>query len=85
MEIAGKKYTYTEKIHLLEMERMVFTIAGMFTFILLVLFLGIAAMVYALFFKALGLFLFAVEIVWFVLKPLWSEIEAWRAQQERGA
>ena len=46
----------------------------------LVLFLGIAAMVYALFFKALGLFLFAVEIVWFVLKPLWSEIEAWRAR-----
>ncbi|ABQ06070.1 integral membrane sensor signal transduction histidine kinase [Flavobacterium sp. F52] len=41
VEIAGKKYTYTEKIHLLEMERMVFTIAGMFTFILLVLFIGI--------------------------------------------
>ena len=41
VEIAGRKYTYTEKIHLLEMERMVFTIAGMFTFILLVLFIGI--------------------------------------------
>lgn len=41
VQIAGKTYTYTEKIHLLEMERMVFSIAGMFTFILLVLFIGI--------------------------------------------
>ena len=44
----------------------------------LVLFLGIAAMVYHLFFKALGLFLFVVEIAWFVCKPLWSEVQAWR-------
>ena len=47
----------------------------------LVLFLGIAAMVYYLFFKALGLFLFAVEIVWFVFKPLWSEVQAWRERR----
>ena len=44
----------------------------------LTLFLGIAAMVYYMFFKALGLFLFAVEIGWFVLLPLWSEIREWR-------
>lgn len=43
----------------------------------LTLFLGIAAMVYYMFFKALGLFLFAVEIGWFVLKPLWGEIKEW--------
>lgn len=44
----------------------------------LVLFLGIAALVYHFFIKALGIFLFLVEIVWFIAKPLWSEIKAWR-------
>ncbi|PIG07921.1 site-2 protease family protein [Comamonas sp. 26] len=43
----------------------------------LVLFLGIAALVYHFFIKALGILLFLVEIVWFVAKPLWSEISAW--------
>lgn len=47
----------------------------------LVLFLGIAALVYHFFIKALGIFLFVVEIVWFIAKPLWSELKAWR---ERG-
>ncbi|MCC9065988.1 sensor histidine kinase [Flavobacterium aquidurense] len=41
VEIAGKRYTYTEKIHLLEMERMVYSIAAMFTFIIIILFIGI--------------------------------------------
>lgn len=41
VEIAGKRYTYTEKIHLLEMERMVYSIAAMFTFIIVILFIGI--------------------------------------------
>ena len=44
----------------------------------LVLFLGIAALVYHFFIKALGILLFVVEIVWFIAKPLWSEIKAWR-------
>ena len=44
----------------------------------LVLFLGIAALVYYFFFKALGVLLFAVEIVWFVLWPLGRELEVWR-------
>jgi len=48
----------------------------------LVLFLGIAAMVYHFFIKAVGILLFGVEIVWFIAKPVWSEIKAWR---ERGA
>jgi putative peptide zinc metalloprotease protein len=43
----------------------------------LVLFLGIAVFVYHTFFKALGIVLFAVEIVWFVLLPVWSELTAW--------
>ena len=40
-------------------------------------FLGIAAAVYFMFFKLLGIFLFAVEVVWFILRPLWSELSAW--------
>ena len=49
----------------------------------LVLFLGIAALVYHTFFKALGLFLFSVEIFWFVLRPFWIEIAEWRRRWEK--
>lgn len=44
----------------------------------LVLFIGIALMVYHLFFKLLGVILFVIEIVWFILKPVQSEWKAWR-------
>lgn len=44
----------------------------------LILFTGIAWAVYYFFFKALGLFLFAVEIGWFVVRPMYKEIAAWR-------
>lgn len=44
----------------------------------LVVFLGIAALVYAYFFKLLGVFLFGVEILWFIVWPLRSEWQAWR-------
>lgn len=44
----------------------------------LVLFVGIALMVYHLFFKLLGVLLFAVEMAWFVLRPLRTEWRAWR-------
>jgi putative peptide zinc metalloprotease protein len=43
----------------------------------LVLFTGIAWAVYYFFFKALGLFLFAVEIGWFIIKPIWNEVSVW--------
>ena len=43
----------------------------------LILFLGIALLVYHMFFKALGLFLFAVEIAWFILLPIWKELTEW--------
>ena len=43
----------------------------------LVLFLGIALLVYHLFFKLLGIVLFAVEIAWFILRPLQHELKAW--------
>jgi putative peptide zinc metalloprotease protein len=44
----------------------------------LVLFLGIAVLVYHFFIKLVGIFLFLVEIVWFVAKPLASEFAVWR-------
>ncbi|WP_432380195.1 HlyD family efflux transporter periplasmic adaptor subunit [Duganella sp. P38] len=45
----------------------------------LVLFLGIAALVYHFFIKAVGILLFIVEIGWFVALPVWREIQVWRA------
>lgn len=41
------------------------------------LFLGIALLVYHLFFKALGVLLFAVEIAWFIVRPVASELAHW--------
>ncbi|MBM3116853.1 site-2 protease family protein [Jeongeupia naejangsanensis] len=43
----------------------------------LVLFLGIAATVYFFFFKLLGLFLFFVEITWFIMMPIGRELKYW--------
>jgi putative peptide zinc metalloprotease protein len=43
----------------------------------LVLFLGIALLVYHLFFKALGVLLMAVELGWFIGWPVMREIKAW--------
>jgi putative peptide zinc metalloprotease protein len=47
------------------------------------LFLGIAITVYHYFFKLLGLFLFAVEIWWFILKPIWNEVKVWIRERAR--
>ena len=41
------------------------------------LFLGIALLVYALFFKALGLALFVIEILWFIVLPICKEVLVW--------
>ncbi|GAA4649433.1 HlyD family efflux transporter periplasmic adaptor subunit [Kistimonas scapharcae] len=41
------------------------------------LFLGIALLVYHFFFKVLGLFLFVVEIGYFIVRPIWNEIREW--------
>ena len=46
----------------------------------LVLFLGIAALVYHFFIKIIGIMLFMVEMGWFVSLPLWRELQAWRAR-----
>lgn len=49
----------------------------------LVLFLGIALLVYHMFFKLLGIFLMLIEIAWFVVRPI--QVEAtylWRRRRE---
>jgi len=43
----------------------------------LVLFAGIALLVYHTFFKALGILLFIIEVGWFIVLPLLSEIRIW--------
>jgi putative peptide zinc metalloprotease protein len=42
------------------------------------LFLGIALVIYAFFFKVLGVVLMVVEIGWFIALPIWREVRAWR-------
>ena len=50
------------------------------------LFLGIALLVYHFFFKLLGIALFAVEIAWFIVLPIWRELKVWlQRRREAGA
>jgi putative peptide zinc metalloprotease protein len=49
----------------------------------LVLFTGIAVVVYYFFFKAAGIILFAVEVGWFVARPVWREISMWWSIREK--
>jgi len=45
-------------------------------------FLGIALLVYHFAFKLLGIFLMLVELVWFIARPIWTELAfVWRARQ----
>ena len=46
------------------------------------LFLGIALLVYHLFFKPLGLILMSIELLWFIFMPVFSELKIW--WQRRG-
>jgi putative peptide zinc metalloprotease protein len=43
----------------------------------LIMFTGIALAVYYMFFKALGILLFAIEIGVFILLPIWRELKVW--------
>jgi putative peptide zinc metalloprotease protein len=40
-------------------------------------FLGIAILVYLHFFKALGIVLMTVEVIWFIARPVFSELKRW--------
>lgn len=41
-------------------------------------FIGIAALVYHFFIKLAGILLFAVEVAWFIARPILGELRAWR-------
>jgi putative peptide zinc metalloprotease protein len=47
----------------------------------LVVFLGIALLVYVFFFKALGLMLMALELTWFIGRPVMKELSVWRERR----
>lgn len=48
----------------------------------LTVFIGIALLVYHFAFKLLGIFLMLVEIVWFILLPVWNEaVYVWKRRQ----
>jgi len=49
----------------------------------LIVFFGIAVMVYYYFFKALGIFLFVVEIGWFIVHPMYKEMTAWSKMRDK--
>ena len=48
----------------------------------LIVFIGIAFLVYYFFFKVLGIILFLIEILWFVLLPIWNEVKVWIARRD---
>lgn len=47
------------------------------------LFLGIAVVVYHLFFKVLGIVLFIIEIAWFIVMPISKEMKNWWKERHR--
>ncbi len=47
------------------------------------LFMGIATLVYFFFFKALGIILFLIEIVYFILRPIFNEFKQWHKFRSR--
>lgn len=49
----------------------------------LVLFTGIAILVYHFFIKLVGIALFAIEIGWFILLPVYRELKVWIAKRGR--
>ena len=60
-------------------QRRALVVFALFTWLYrLVVFAGIAVAVYLMFFKVLGIFLFAVEVIWFIVRPCWSEVAVWR-------
>ncbi|MHA6493525.1 efflux RND transporter periplasmic adaptor subunit [Pseudomonas borbori] len=47
------------------------------------LFIGIALVVYHMFFKALGIVLMLVELLWFIGLPIWNEWREWWQRRQR--
>ncbi|TAK78598.1 MAG: HlyD family efflux transporter periplasmic adaptor subunit [Gammaproteobacteria bacterium] len=49
----------------------------------LILYLGIALLVYHFFIKIVGIILFAIEMIYFILGPIYSEISVWFYYKEK--
>jgi putative peptide zinc metalloprotease protein len=47
----------------------------------LFVFIGIAVAVYFMFFKLLGIFLFLVEVIWFIIRPFYAEFKVWHQRR----
>ncbi len=47
------------------------------------LFLGIAFLIYTFFIKVVAVVLFVIEILWFILLPIWRELQHWWRIRER--
>jgi putative peptide zinc metalloprotease protein len=47
------------------------------------LFIGIAVLVYYMFFKLLGIILFLIEIIWFIVLPVFKLIQGWWELREK--
>ena len=74
--IFGFKFQPPEQ--LMSQRRWTFIIYAWMTWIYrFFIFIGIALLVYYLTFKILGIILFIIEIVWFILLPIWREIRQW--------
>lgn len=65
------------------MRRFLIVYAWMTWIYRLILFIGIALLVYHLFFKLLGIILFVVEMGVFVVRPVWNEMKEWRLRRDR--
>ncbi len=46
-------------------------------------FIGIAVVVYHFFFKALGIFMMLLELIWFVVRPVTAELRIWAQGRKR--
>ncbi len=47
------------------------------------LFLGIAILVYHVFFQPIGFILMMAELIWFIFLPIWSELKIWWKNKDR--
>ncbi|MDX8391187.1 MAG: HlyD family efflux transporter periplasmic adaptor subunit [Mariprofundaceae bacterium] len=48
-----------------------------------ILFIGISALVYFFFFKLLGIFLMIVEVGWFIVLPIYTEMKEWWKRRDK--
>lgn len=84
LTVDGNVNTSAEPEILSKSKRKFFVIYAISTWIYrFFLFLGIAILVYYFAFKVLGIVLFLVEILWFILIPVYKELKIWWEKREK--